>query len=123
MIKQDDRNEAEKKIYTLLVVGTDTFLSGWGRAEGGASVAAWACTSEDLPAVEKWVRARSDMKRVRVVIAKGYRPSGNVAHFHIYKVDKLHPAVGKRVYVEGRGWCYRAQVYKHNENGEVVENV
>jgi len=83
MIIQDDRTEQQKATHDCLVVGTDDGLSGWGLAEGGKSYAAWACTGEDLPAVEAWVRARGDMKRVRVVYGK-YSPRGRAGHLHVY---------------------------------------
>ena len=31
----DDRTEAQKRTHTCLIAGTDSFLSGWGKAEGG----------------------------------------------------------------------------------------
>ena len=87
MIRKDDRTPEQQNTHTLLVVGTDSFLSGWGQASGGASVAAWACTDAQLSTAETRIRNRSDMKRVRVVIdRKGdrYYPRGNVKHLHIY---------------------------------------
>lgn len=93
MTRQDDRSAEQKATLTMLVVGTDSFMSGWGEAAGGTSVAAWACSAEDLPRVERWVRQRGEMKRVRVVRAAGYTPRGNVAHFHIYAVGEDHPAL------------------------------
>lgn len=82
-IIEDDRTEEERHCLRYLVVGTDKFLSGWGRAENRVSYAAWACRWIDLPVVEQWVRSRSDMQRVRVVEADKYRPRGAV-HLHIY---------------------------------------
>lgn len=90
----DDRTEEEKETRPILVVGTDSFLSGWGLARHGSSFAAWACRSEDVNQVESWVRSRSEMKRVRIVLAKGYRPKGRV-HLHIYVVNEGHPAVNR----------------------------
>ena len=90
MIRQDDRTPEQQKTHTLLWAGTDSFLSGWGEAEGGNSVAAWACTSGDEYACERWVRQRGDMKRVRLVIdRKGdrYTPR-NAKHLHIYVYDR-----------------------------------
>lgn len=85
----DDRTEEQKRTHRYLIVGTDTFLSGWGHARGGASYAAWACeTSEEVDACEAWVRSRSDMQRVRFVIdvpGSRYRPKSSLcAHLHIY---------------------------------------
>ena len=90
----DDRTDAQRATHTYLVVGTDSFMSGWGGAAGGTSYAAWACTGRDLSRVRAWVEGRSDMRRVRVVSADGGRPRGR-GHAHIYVVDAGHPAVGR----------------------------
>ena len=83
MIRIDDRTQDELATHRWLIVGTDSFLSGWGEAEGGTSVAAWACRPEDRLAVLAWVRSRGEMKRVREVAESGsgarYTPRGNVA--------------------------------------------
>jgi hypothetical protein len=88
---QDDRSSDQKLTHRYLVVGTDRFLSGWGRAEGGASYAAWACkTSEEVDKAMAWVGGRSVRRRVRLVVenpSKGYtyRPKADCcAHLHIY---------------------------------------
>jgi len=91
MIRQDDRNAEQMKTHNVLVAATDSFLSGWGQASGGASVCAWACKPEHADQVEKWVRNRSDMKRVRIV-GNNWRPR-NAAHCHVYVVDDSHPAL------------------------------
>lgn len=88
---QDDRTPEQHKTHPHLVIGTDSFLSGWGRAEGGKSYAAWACKPEHLSKVETWVRSRGEMKRVRTTYGD-YRPSGH-GHCHIYVVDDKHPAL------------------------------
>jgi hypothetical protein len=80
---QDDRSAEERITHPLAVVGTDTFLSGWGEATGGVSYAAWACQAKDVTEVRDWVKSRSDMIRVRVVSLNGYHPRGN-GHLHIY---------------------------------------
>lgn len=64
------------------------FMSGWGGAAGGSSVAGWACRPEVAHIVERWVRNRRDMTRVRYL---GDRPRG--AHVHIYVVEPGHPAL------------------------------
>ena len=124
MITQDDRTAAQLETHTWLVVGTDKFMSGWGEARGGTSVAAWACLPEDRKEVLEWVERRNDMKRVRESSencyrcggmkrdpvhgaatpapekcsrCKGrgrlpYRP-GRAAHFHVYVVERDHPAL------------------------------
>ena len=85
---QDDRTEAQKQTHRLAWVGTDSFMSGWGKAAGGASYAGWAYTYETVNACEDWVRQRGDMKRARLVALDGYRPSA--AHTHIYIYDGQH---------------------------------
>lgn len=94
MIIQDDRTDAQRQSHTWLIVGTDTFMSGWGEAEGGTSYAAWACKPEDRSRVLAWVENRKDMKRVREASEydRKYRPSGR-GHCHIYVVDDSHPAI------------------------------
>ena len=93
---KDDRTLEQAETHTWLVVGTDSFLSGWGRAESRTSLAAWACEYEDLKHVTEWVESRSDMKRVRVVLdspyRRRYRPRGD-GLLHIYVVDDNHPSV------------------------------
>lgn len=91
MEMEDDRTEAEKQSHCCLVGGTDSFLSGWGKAEGGKSYAFWACKPDDEWRVLRWVEKRGDIKRIRIV-GKGYNPSGN-GHCHIYVVAENHPAV------------------------------
>ena len=91
MIIEDERTPEQRKTHTLLVVGTDKFLSGWGLAEGGTSYAAWACTREHWDKVFNWVRRRGDQKRVRQV-CEPWRPRGK-GHAHIYVVGENHPAL------------------------------
>ena len=83
MILQDDRTEAQRESHPIIWMGTDSFLSGWGRAGGGPSYAGWACTPEDDYECEWWVRGRSDMRRVRQVVGT-YRPPSGPGHVHIY---------------------------------------
>lgn len=92
-IIQDDRDETTRASHSVLIVGTDKFMSGWGRAEGGASYAAWACRPEVADKVYDWVSARSDMERVREE-GPDYRPSKYCAYLHIYVVNEGHPAIG-----------------------------
>lgn len=91
----DDRTDEQRHTHRFLVVATDRILSGWGGAAGGTSIAAWACTSADLDAVERWVRARGDMMRVRVVVrsARPRAPRG-AAHVQVYVVGPGHAALG-----------------------------
>ena len=95
MKRADDRTPAERTTHPILIVGTDSFMSGWGKAEGGTSYAAWACRQEDERAVLEWVERRGDMKRVRVTFdlpSAPYRPKGR-GHLHIYVVREDHPAL------------------------------
>ena len=88
-ILQDDRTPKQRKTHRLIVLGTDSFMSGWGAARNGPSFAGWACEPRHVNAVERWVNRRGDMKRVRTVIdrpGERYRPSGCV-HLHIYVAD------------------------------------
>ena len=91
MVIDDDRTDEEKNTHWLAVVGTDRFMSGWGKAEGGVSYAAWACPFSRQANVERWVKSRGDQMRVRVVILDGYRPRGT-GHLHIYVVREGHQA-------------------------------
>ena len=91
MIKQDDRTPEQVETMPVAVVGTDGFLSGWGLCAHGTSVAAWACRPEHLRAVQEWVESRKEMRRVRTVMLKGYRPK--CAHLHIYAVHDDHAAL------------------------------
>ena len=95
MTLQDDRTAAEKITHTSLIGGTDSFMSGWGKASDGPSYAFWACRPEDADAVEAWVRDGGDMQRVREV-GSDYRPSRDGGHCHIYVVHEAHAAL--------RGW-------------------
>jgi hypothetical protein len=94
---QDDREQGEKAEYCYLVIGTDRDMSGWGKAMGGVSLAAWACRGEDRKSVLEWVEGRGDMKRVRENCDNGgncrWRPRG-AGHVHIYIVKPGHPALG-----------------------------
>lgn len=112
MERQDDRTDEQRQTHTVLVVGTDRFLSGWGKAKNGTSYAAWACQPEHAETVERWVRARGDQQRVRVMY-DDYRPRG-AGHLHIYIVGPKHAALAKpaketRIYkgtiqIHGRRW-------------------
>ena len=88
---QDDRTAGQKVTHPIIVMGTDRCLSGWGAAHGGPSYAGWACTIDDADAVERWVRERRDLSRVRIV-SGDYRPPSGAGHCHIYVVHAEHPA-------------------------------
>ena len=93
MIIEDDRTEKEKKTHCWIVAMTDSFMSGWGRAKNGTSYAGWACEGKHLDLVEKWVRNRSDAKRVRIV-GSHWKPKGE-GHTLIYVVNYKHPVVNQ----------------------------
>ena len=80
---EDDRTTAQRETHNWAVVGTDRFMSGWGKAEGGTSYAAWATTGDNIDNLEYEIRKRSDMQRIRIVNLNDYRPRGN-GHLHIY---------------------------------------
>ena len=79
---EDDRNDEQRAQLSILVIGTDTFMSGWGLAKGGVSYAAWATDEAHLSDTLAWVERRKDLKRVRVVYGS-YKPRGQ-GHLHIY---------------------------------------
>lgn len=91
MIIEDDRTPEQKKTHYVVIAGTDSFMSGWGRAANGVSIAAWACKPEVQDKVWRWIKSRIEMKRVRQVVSN-YRPRGK-GHCHIYVVDDNHPAI------------------------------
>ena len=88
---QDDRTDEQRETHTWLIGGTDRCLSGWGKAQGGASFAFWACRPEHRKAVMEWVERRSDLSRVREV-SSDYKPRGR-GHCHVYVVESGHPAI------------------------------
>lgn len=86
MNRKDERTEDQKVTHTLAVVGRDSFMSGWGGAEGGYSRAAWAFNPIETPweRVYDRIHARSDMRYVNLVDLRTYRPARGTANFHIY---------------------------------------
>lgn len=89
---QDDRTPVQLATHRWAWGGTDRFLSGWGRAQGGQCYAFWAYQDGDGPACEAWVRSRGDMLRVRQVRLSNYRLPAGPGHCHIY-VWKAHVPV------------------------------
>lgn len=91
MIKVDDRTKEQKATHRWGVVARDKFLSGWGGATGGASRCAWACETHALAdRMLQWVKARSEMRYVRIVSLTSYRAPRGTAHFHVYVADENH---------------------------------
>ena len=90
---RDDRTAAQRETHTVIVLWADSFMSGWGRCrDGGTSYAGWACRPEHADTVERWVRSRDEMKRVRVV-DRDYTPGTLKGHCHIYVVNDGHRAL------------------------------
>ena len=94
MVK-DDRTQAEKHETIGFVVATDSFMSGWGGAEGGKSfVARPIRSSEELDMVTEAFEGRAEFKRVRFVLGKVtkegrvYKPKMQVGdQLHVYGFD------------------------------------
>lgn len=91
-VLKDDRTEAERLTHTDVIIGRDTFLSGWGHAENKISFAGWACEPQYAQVVKAWVKSRSDMRNVKIV-SSDYEPSGSNWHYHIYVVNEGHPSL------------------------------
>jgi hypothetical protein len=88
----DDRTPSQKQTHCVIVLATDSFMSGWGLCRDGTSYAGWACKPEHVVAVERWVRDRREMKRVRIV-GGDYRPPSISGHCHIYVAKEGHPSL------------------------------
>jgi len=94
-IVQDDRTPEQLVSHPFIIGGRDVFLSN-GICPHGRSYAAWACRLEDVDAVDRWVRDRDDISRVRFVDEqKGERYRPRAGHLHIYVVGPAHPAVAR----------------------------
>jgi hypothetical protein len=93
----DDRTPEQRETHNCIIRAIDRFMSGWGKAKGGNSYAAWACKPEHAQAVFDWVSNRSEMKHV-TACGPGTKPHfGNGAHVHIYVVNDHHPALDSMV--------------------------
>jgi len=88
----DDRTDEQIKTHCCLVSAIDGFMSGWGHAKNGVSVAVWACKPLDGAKVEQWVKSRDEMRWVNVVDASEWEPREH-QHLHIYVVGDNHPAL------------------------------
>lgn len=89
-IYQDDRTDAQRLTHTVIVSAIDDFMSGWGGAEGGKSVAAWACEPKHADRVFAWVKSRSEMRNVRM---SEHAFRSGAAHTHIYCVTEGHASL------------------------------
>lgn len=96
----DDRTDNERRTHTQIVLMTDRFLSGWGRAKGGPSYAGWAFKDGQLSEVLGIVAARTDSMRVRVVNGD-YRPPAGPGHCHIYVYKRREPIAPETWAVQG----------------------
>jgi len=72
-VVDDHRSEADKAQTWGFVVATDSFMSGWGMAPGRSLFAVPVTDDKQAEIVADNMRARSDMKRVRIV-GHDYRP-------------------------------------------------
>ena len=89
MVK-DDRTQAEKHETIGFVVATDSFMSGWGGAEGGKSFVARPIRSrEELDMVTEAFEGRAEFKRVRFVLGKVTK-EGRVYKPRMQAGDQLH---------------------------------
>ena len=86
----DDRTPEQKLTHRFAVVGTDTFMSGWGGAKGGMSYAGWAFQDGDEAKALSAVEGRSDMKRVRIVLLDTYRPKAARTHIYVWNGQSFH---------------------------------
>lgn len=69
----DTRTDEQRAATLLLVVATDSFMSGWGRAPRRSLYAVAVPDGATSVDVEARMDSRSDFKRVRVV-GPTYRP-------------------------------------------------
>lgn len=91
---KDDRNEEQQTTHAWAVIARDKVMSFWGGASRGASRCAWACDSYDTARkLMPWVKSRSEMANVSIVNLKSYKNPSKDGHFHIYLVQKNHPAL------------------------------
>ena len=93
---KDDRNEDQQFSHDVLVGGRDSFMSGWGEAEGGSSYAFWACQPSDQQAVGAWVEARDDIESRGAIDESELPALGDCDHCHIYIVGDGHPALNQQ---------------------------
>ena len=72
-VRIDNRTDEEKAATVGFVVATDSFMSGWGQAAGRSIFAVPIRSWQEADTVERNMKNRSEMKRVRVV-GKNWRP-------------------------------------------------
>ena len=91
-IRTDDRTQDERLTHTILISCYDPIMSRWPTMAKFRSYAVWACRPEDADTVFKWVKNRSDMKRVKFHDNGIFFPKGR-SHVHVYVVRDGHPAI------------------------------
>ncbi len=88
-IKQDDRSPADVKRTIGFWVATDSFMSGWGEAPGRSIVAVPFVNADDATTVERQLRLRHEMKRLRMV-GPDYQPKlRDGDHYHVYGLNSF----------------------------------
>jgi hypothetical protein len=89
MVISDRRSDEQKKTHVYWIVARDNFMSGWGAASDGYSWAAWAHPTmrEAVDNLDK-IKGRPEMRYVRIVDGRKYRPSRTCSHLSIYVGDE-----------------------------------
>ncbi len=90
VVYKDDRTDEQRLTHTVIVSAIDKFMSGWGRAANGKSVAAWACRPEHADRVFAWVKSRGEMRNVRM---SDHAFRSGAEHTHIYTVNDGHASL------------------------------
>lgn len=95
-----------EKSYRYFVTATDSYMSGWGNAQGKTNKLVFGCTSYDqAETVEGNLKARDEMKYVNICVTKPrynerrylvqwYFPGGEYPDF--YKKGYFKPEVRRR---------------------------
>ena len=91
---QDDRTFEDIQRTIGLVVATDRFMSGWGKAPRRSLVACPVVDDEDRERVERRFQLRSEFKRVRFVYGALYTPRLHQGdHLHVYGMNSFRYAL------------------------------
>lgn len=103
---RDERTTEQKQSPQYFVMGMDTFMSGWGMAEGKISYGVWMFDSEDdMPKFLKWIKGRGDMKHIMsgttrnlefLVNSMALNTNKGPHHISIYTTDRHHPALTEK---------------------------
>ena len=92
IVVQDDRTAAERISHVCFVKARDTFLSGYGDAEGGTSYAVWCCRPADHTKVGEWVKGRAEMVDLTTDFNPDTYKLKRRDRIHIYVVNDNHAA-------------------------------